>query len=434
MATRNRESRTFYCIDLRSFFASVESVDRGLDPLRVNLAVADPTRGPGSICLAITPPLKRLGVKNRCRLRDIPKRFGFITAPPRMRRYIEVSAEIYGIYLEHIAPSDIHLYSIDECFIDATSYLQLYQTDALSLAKKLTGEVLNRTGISATVGIGTNLFLAKVALDILAKHSEDGIGILDEERFKEQIWFHRPITDVWQIGSGVARRLEKYGVLDLAGVAALNPATLRREFGVNSEYLIDHAWGQEPCQIADIHNYRPLTHSLSNGQVLPRNYSFSAARIVLREMVASSSLELVMSDQVCSGVSLGVSYAKNGSAELDYGPAAPRKRSGGSRKLPGSTSSAAQLTAAVLDLYDETTDPNTPIRKLSISLNGLLPASHTTLTLLDDVEALEREQLIQKTIGGIKNRFGANAVFQALSMHPDATGRERNRQIGGHRA
>ena len=247
--------KTYLCIDLKSFYASVECADRGLDPFVDNLVVADPERSRTTICLAITPAMKALGVKNRCRVFEIPDGIDYTMARPRMRRYMEVSAGIYAIYLRFVSPEDVHVYSIDECFIDATPYLPLYGMDARAFARTLMTAVFQETGICATAGVGTNLFLAKAALDITAKHAPDNIGFLDEGTFKQQIWFHRPITDIWGIGPGIARRLARHGAQDLASVAALNPEVLYREFGVNAEYLIDHAWGQEPCTIAEIQAY-----------------------------------------------------------------------------------------------------------------------------------------------------------------------------------
>lgn len=301
--------RIYLCIDLKTFYASVECADRGRDTLTCNLVVADPDRGRTTICLAVSSAMKKLGVRNRCRLFEIPEDIDYIVAKPRMRHYMEVSAKIYSIYLEFVSPDDIHVYSIDECFIDATPYLALYHTDAPSFARTLMDAVYERCGIRATAGIGTNLFLAKVALDITAKHVDDGIGYLNRERFRQQIWRHRPITDIWGIGPGIAARLAKYGAEDLMGVAALDEQILYRELGVTAEYLIDHAHGIEPCTIADIHAYEPEATSISSGQVLPRNYTYEEAHTVLREMVDSSVLDLVDRHVVCDGISLYVGYA-----------------------------------------------------------------------------------------------------------------------------
>ena len=283
----------FMCIDLKSFFASVECADRGLDPFTTNLVVSDPSRGNGAICLAITPAMKALGIRNRCRIFEIPPGVQYITALPRMKRYMEVSAQVYGVYLRYISPEDIHVYSIDECFIDATPYLAMYNTSPKQLAQTLMNAVFEETHICATAGVGTNLFLAKVALDITAKHVPDHIGWLDEKEFREKLWSHRPITDFWNVGSGVARRLAKYGVYDMGGVAKMNEDILYKEFGVNAEFLIDHAHGREPCTMAEIHAYESKTKSLSNGQILFEDYSADNAFIVMKEMADTLILELV---------------------------------------------------------------------------------------------------------------------------------------------
>ncbi len=303
------ERHTYICIDLKTFYASVECVDRGLNPLTTCLVVADESRGRTTICLAITQAMKDLGIRNRCRLFEIPDGIDYIKAVPRMQHYMEVSAQIYGIYLEYVSPQDVHVYSIDECFIDVTPYLDLYHTDAEGFACTLRDEVLARTGITATVGIGPNLFQAKVALDITAKHVPSRIGILDDETFRKEIWPHRPITDIWGIGPGVAARLEKYGIYDLMGVAALDENLLYDELGVNAEYLIDHAFGREPTTIADIQAYRPQATSTTTGQVLSKGYAYEQAYTVLREMVDSAVLDLVDKHVVCDSISLFVGYA-----------------------------------------------------------------------------------------------------------------------------
>ena len=305
------QERTYVCIDLKSFYASVECVARGLDPMTTKLVVADPTRSEMTICLAVSPAMKAAGVRNRCRLHEIPKGMEFITARPRMKTYMQVSADIYATYLCYVSPDDIHPYSIDECFIDATPYMELYAMDARSFADALRAAVKAETGIPATAGIGPNLFLAKVALDIAAKHAPDGIGELDARSFREQIWPHRPITDIWNIGPGIARRLARYRVFDLRGVTEMDPDVLYGEFGVNAEYLIDHAWGLEPCTIAEIKAYEPETSSLMNGQILPCGYSFGDTLVVLREMVDDTVLDLVDKRLVTDHISLHVSYVRD---------------------------------------------------------------------------------------------------------------------------
>lgn len=433
------------CIDLKSFYASVECADRGWDPFTTKLIVADPERSQTTICLAASPALKALGVPGRCRVFEIPSTIDYFMAPPRMKRYMEVSTHIYSLYLRYVSPQDIHVYSIDECFIDATPYLSLYHMDATTFAKTLTKTVFDETGICATVGIGTNLFLAKVALDITAKHTHDGIGILNETTFKQQVWFHQPITDIWNIGPGIARRLAKYGVHDLAGVCAMEEKTLYKEFGVNAEYLIDHAWGQEPCTIAQIHSYVPEGHSLMNGQVLPCDYTLEETRMVMHEMLDASVLELVQKGLVTESISLSIGYAhpKIGAniEDLDaynsFTPPTHRRfyaHTGGTRKIGRRTNSAHVLKEHFEALFNETTNNALPIRRISIGFGGLLPEKYATTTLFDDIEAESKERRRQEAIIAVREKFGKNAMLKGTSLQEKATARERNNQIGGHRA
>ncbi|MBQ7953739.1 MAG: DNA repair protein, partial [Clostridia bacterium] len=267
-------NKYYLCIDLKSFYASVESVERGLDPFKTNLVVADPSRGKGAICLAITPALKDLGIKNRCRLFQIPDDVEYITAMPRMKLYMEYSANIYSVYLRYISKEDIHIYSIDECFFDITTYLELYNKSPKELAQMIIDAVYEETGICATAGIGTNMFLAKVALDVTAKHVSDPIGYLDQEEFERTIWHHKPLTDIWNFGRGIEKRLKKYGVYTLYDIAHFDEKILYKEFGVNAEFIIDHAKGIEPCTISDIKNFKAKTNSLSNSQILFNDYNY----------------------------------------------------------------------------------------------------------------------------------------------------------------
>lgn len=438
--------RTYLCIDLKSFYASVECADRGLDPFVDNLVVADPERSRTTICLAITPAMKALGVKNRCRVFEIPDGIDYTMARPRMRRYMEVSAGIYAIYLRFVSPEDVHVYSIDECFIDATPYLPLYGMDARAFARTLMTAVFQETGICATAGVGTNLFLAKVALDITAKHAPDNIGFLDESTFKQQIWFHRPITDIWGIGPGIARRLARHGAQDLASVAALNPEVLYREFGVNAEYLIDHAWGQEPCTIAEIQTYEPEGRSLVNGQVLPSDYTFEEARMVLREMVDASVLELVEHGLVTERISLSVGYAREkgswnaaetfegGHGARLLGAHAAGDRTGGSRKLERRTNSAFFLIERFESLFDETAHRDVPIRRINVGFSDLLAEQFATATLFDNAQAEAKERQLQDALIAVRGKFGKNAMLKGTSLQKKATARERNEQVGGHHA
>ena len=433
--------RTYLCIDLKTFYASVECIDHGLDPFTARVVVADLDRTEKTICLAVSPAMKAAGVRNRCRVFEIPPGLTYTAFKPRMRRYMEVSAEIYSVYLRYVSPEDVHVYSIDECFIDATSYLELYQQTAREFARTLMDAVRAETGIFATAGIGPNLFLAKVALDITAKHSPEGIGYLDEGLFKQQIWHHRPITDIWNVGPGIARRLEKYGVRDLAGVAAMDPSMLYREFGANAEYLIDHAHGIEPCTIANIHAYVPETSSSTNGQVLSCDYTAKEARVVLKEMVDESVLDLVAKHMVCEHVSLYVGYAREKGASWDlvtgeHGtrPANPRSgpHANASRKLPERTNSRKKLLAYTEALFDEIVDPARPIRRINVGFGLLVPEEFATTDLFTDAAAEKREHKLQEAVLAVKGRFGKNALIKGMSLTDKATARERNELVGGH--
>ncbi len=413
--------KIYMCIDLKSFFASVECADKGLDPFTVNLVVADPSRGQGAICLAITPAMKALGIRNRCRVFEIPPGVKYITAMPRMKRYMEVSAEIYGIYLRYISPEDIHVYSIDECFIDATPYLSMYGMMPKQLAQELMNAVFKQTHICATAGVGTNMYLAKVALDITAKHAPDHIGWLDEDSYRAKLWDHRPITDFWNVGRGIARRLEKYGVHDMRGVAKMDEQILYKELGVKAEFLIDHARGIEPCTMADIHAYQSKSRSLSNGQILFEDYSFDNALIVLKEMADALVLELVEKKLAAESVWLAVGYSKD-----------VHSPTGGSRRLVGCTGSHRKLSAQLEQLYRETTKKNLPIRSINIGFGGVTDDIYTTMDLFMDPAEEEKEKNMQNAIIDIKRRFGKNALIKAMSLQDKATGIRRNNMVGGH--
>ena len=307
----SQDQTSIICIDLKSFYASVECVERGLNPFKTNLVVADPTRSKSTICLAITPAMKSLGIKNRCRIHEIPDCVKYITAMPRMQLYMDYSAKIYGIYLRYVSKEDIHVYSVDECFIDVTNYLQLYHLTAKEMAVKLMQEGIEEKGITATAGVGTNLYLAKIAMDIVAKHVDDHIGILDEFSYREQLWDHKPLSDFWRIGSRTEKKLADYGIHTMGDIAM---ASLRSEdwlykmFGIDAELLIDHAWGYETCRMSDIKNYHSEEHSLSNGQVLMRNYSFDEALVIVREMTDNLVLDLFEKGLVTSSLTLWIAY------------------------------------------------------------------------------------------------------------------------------
>lgn len=411
----------FLCIDLKSFYASVECVERGLDSLKTNLVVADESRGQGSICLAVSPSLKELGVKNRCRLFEIPKNIEYIIAKPRMKLYIKYSADIYSIYLKYISKEDIHVYSIDECFLDITHYLKLYKKTAAELAKMIIDDVYNKTGICATVGIGTNLFLAKVALDITAKHNDDHMGYLDEEIFKKEIWMHKPITDIWNIGRGIAKRLEKYNCYCLYDITKLDEKILYKEFGINALFLIDHAYGREPCTIKEIKEYRSKNTSISNGQILEEDYSYEEALLAVKEMVELLTLELTEKHLVTNVVYLYVGYSKD-----------IIKPTGGRIKLDGYTSLYSKIKEAFINLYTKTTNKKYLIRKLNIGFGNVENEEYETYDLLIDQEELSKEKRIQETIVEIKRRYGKNAILKGMNLEEKATTRKRNKLIGGH--
>lgn len=413
------ENHFYICIDLKSFFASVECAEMGLDPFKTNLVVADKTRGTGSICLAVTPALKKLGVKNRCRLFEIPEGIEYIIAKPKMKKYMETSAKIYSIYLKFVAPEDIHVYSIDECFIDISPYLSAYEKTPKEFAIMLMNKVLEETGISASAGIGTNLFLAKVALDITAKHSKDSVGYLDEKLFKEQISRHRPITDIWNIGKGIAKRLKIYGVQDLEGVTRLSEQTLYREFGVNAEFLIDHAKGIEPCTIRDIQAYKAKSNSLSNSQILFEDYNFKDAKLVMKEMVDNLSLELVEKNLVTDSISLSIGYSN-------------KTYSGGSKKLNKAISSSKFLRKEFEKMFDDYISPEFLVRKISIGFNNVVREDYLQWDLFSNTQESEKEKLVQKAVVKIKKKFGKNALLKGMNLEKKATQQIRNKLVGGH--
>ena len=413
--------KMYCCIDLKSFYASVECVERGLNPMTTNLVVADPTRGNGSVCLAITPAMKKLGIKNRCRVFEIPRNIEYITAMPQMRKYMQVSADIYSVYLRYVSPEDIHVYSIDECFIDITDYLKLYKKTALEFTIMLMDAVFYETGIPASAGIGPNLFLCKVALDVTAKHSPNFIGILDEESFKEKIWTHRPITDIWNIGRGIAKRLEHYGIYDLKGVTECPEDLLYREFGVNAEFLIDHAHGKESCTIKEIHEYKSKSSSISNGQVLFEDYNYNDAFTIVKEMVDLQVDDLIEKHLVIDSISLHIGYSKDAN-----------RSTGGTRKIGEFTNSFKKIMGYFESLYKETTNPNAPIRRITLGLNNLQDDYMASISLFDDVEAQEKEKKLREAVVDIKKKYGKNIILKGISYTEKATARSRNKMVGGH--
>ncbi|MBO5286191.1 MAG: DNA repair protein [Clostridia bacterium] len=411
----------YLCIDLKSFFASVEAVERGLDPMTENLIVADSRRGEGAICLAITPAMKKLGIKNRCRVFEIPKDVDYVVAIPRMKLYMEYSAKIYSIYLKYVSPEDIHVYSIDECFIDITNYLKIYSLTAKEFAKMLISAVFNETGISATCGIGTNLFLAKVALDVSAKNVPDKMGFLDETEFKRTIWHHRPITDIWNIGRGIANRLAEMGIYDLYGVAHASEERLYKEFGINAELLIDHAKGIEPCTISDIHAYSSKSTSLSNVQIVFEDYSTDDAFLIIKEMLDVLTLELIDKHLVTNCIALSIGYSDK-----------LIPSSSGMMTLGEYTNSYKKLLGYFKDYFYKIVNKKAMIRKINLGLNNLVSEDHVVLDLFTDVVAEKRERAVRETIVNIKKKYGKNSILKAMDFQEKATARQRNTMIGGH--
>ena len=419
--------KSFICIDLKSFYASVECVERGLDPFKTNLVVADPTRSQSTICLAITPAMKKLGVKNRCRIHEIPAGIEYITAMPRMQLYIDYSARIYSIYLRYVSKEDIHVYSIDECFMDVTNYLSLYHMTEKEMAVELMDAVMKETGITATAGIGTNLYLAKVAMDIVAKHVEDHIGILNEISYRQQLWDHRPLSDFWRIGSRTEKKLAGYGIHtmgDIAYTSVTSEDWLYKMFGIDAELLIDHAWGLESCDIHDIKNYHTEEHSLSNGQVLMRNYSFEEAAVVVREMTDVLVLDLVSKGLITGSVTLWIAY------DHRY----ERPSSHGTVRLTSLTNSSSTIMDEVDKLYQKITDRHTGIRRIEICANRVMPEGYLQYDLFTDPATVEKEKNLQQAILDVKKRYGKNAIMRGANLLDCSTYRERNNQIGGHRA
>ena len=417
-------NKVYICIDLKTFFASCECSERGLDPFETNLVVADPTRGQGALCLAITPKMKAMGIKNRCRMFEIPKDVEYIIATPRMNLYMEYSAKIYEIYLRYVSSDDIHVYSIDECFIEITPYYHLYKKTPKEFAKMLMDAVYKETHITATAGVGTNLYLAKVALDIISKHVSSNIGILTEERYKKYLWNYRPITDFWHVGSGIARRLEKFGIFDMEGITKCPQDILYKEFGINAEYIIDHAWGIEPTTIQDIKQYAPKSNSISNSQVLFEDYSYKDAELVIKEMVELNVLKLVEKHLVTNNISLCIGYSRT------VGGGA----TGGQRKLTVRTNSLNILMQEFLSLFHDRTLKNFPVRTIAISFNNVLDEYYESYDLFSNVEEIEEERELQRAIIQIKHKFGKNAILKGMNKLEKATTEKRNTLVGGHNA
>lgn len=460
-------SRTYAAIDLKSFFASVECILRGLDPLKAKLVVADESRTEKTICLAVTPALKAYGIPGRARLfevnqkvREVLRRTGekieFTIAKPQMAKYVEYSTKVYNVYLKYVSAEDIHAYSIDECFLDLTRYLKLYKKTARELVKTIIQDVFATTGITATGGIGTNLYLCKIAMDVMAKHVDadaDGVRIaeLNEMSYRRLLWSHRPLTSFWQVGHGIAERLENcrlnagrgvYTMGDIARVSVKNPEALYKLFGVNAEILIDHAWGYEPCTIADIKKSKPRNRSTGEGQVLQDPYPFDKARLVVREMVDTVSMTLIAHDLVTNAMVLTVGYDRenvdkgiyHGVTVTDfYGRTIP-KPAHGTASIGYYTSSQSVMADAVMKLFDRIVDPKLTVRRLNLVAADIVDASHEQYDLFTDVQKQEKEKKRLKAELLIKKRFGKNAIVKGMDLQEGATTIERNGQIGGHRA
>lgn len=417
------KNRTFLCIDMKTFYASVECAERGLNPFETNLVVADKSRGKNALCLAISPKMKAQGVKNRCRLSEIPKGIKYEIALPRMQLYIDYAADIYDIYLDYFDPADIHVYSIDESFIDVTDYLRMYNMTAKQMAKMLMNEIANRKQIPSTAGIGTNLFLAKVALDITAKHSTDHMGYLDEEEFKRTLWDHTPITDFWMIARGTANRLARYGITTMRGVANAPVELLHRLFGINYELLYDHAWGREPCLISDIKEYKGKSQSVSFSQILPRDYTYEEAKTVLIEMVQHGCLEMMRRHVITHHVSFFAGYSHD-----EFEPAK------GSAKMVETTALFSKICPYVEQLYEAKVNRNMPIRRLGLCFDDVCDEGCEGYDLFTNFEEVEKEKAQERAVLEIKDRFGKNAILRGTNFMKGATQRERNEMIGGHRA
>lgn len=415
--------RIYLCIDLKSFYASVECAERGIDPFEINLVVADPSRGGGAITLAATPAIKKLGVPSRGRIYEIPKDIEYIIAPPRMSLYMEYSARIYGIMLKYISADDIHVYSCDEAFLDVTTYISLYKKTAKQIAQMILDDILKQTNITATVGIGSNLYLAKVALDITAKHSSDNMGYLDEGLYRQLLWHHKPLTDFWHVGPGTANRLAMLGIDDMAGIAHCDEEVLYKIFGVNAEYLIDHSWGREPCTIEDIKAYRPKANSISNSQILFEDYKANDAFLVMKEMVDVNVLQLTENHLVTNHISLFIGYSKN-----------VIKPSRGSRKIGVTTNSCKLLMEEFILLFKKIIVKDYPIRQIAISFGNLKDEYFEQYNLFTDMEDIDKERRLQQTLVFIQNKYGKNAVLKGMNFYDKATQRKRNTLIGGHNA
>ena len=417
-------NRAYICIDLKSFYASVECRERGLDPMTTNLVVADPERTEKTICLAVSPAMKALGIPGRCRVFEIPKHIKYIMAPPRMQLYIDYAAEIYGIYLKYIDKDDIHVYSIDESFLDCTDYLNMYGMTPRELGIAIMQNIFESTGITAACGIGTNLYLAKVALDIMAKRASDHIGELTEASYCAMLWKHKPLTNFWRIGSGISKRLQMVGITTMEGVARADEEMLYHLFGVDAELLIDHAWGRESTLMSDIKAYKSRANSISSGQVLGCDCDYEGGKLILKEMVDLLCLELVEKGLVTNSLTLHIGYNNRYNMKSAHGTVT----------MTVTTSSAKQIIAYAVGLYERIINRYIPIHRFNISFNNVVDEVYKQYDLFSNPEELEREYNLQKAMLSIKERYGKNAILKGMNLEEGATTMERNRQIGGHRS
>lgn len=508
------KKRTYIAIDLKSFYASVECIERGLDPMTTNLVVADASRTQKTICLAVSPSLKAYGISGRARLFEVIQKvkeineqriirtpeweligesyddlelkknpslaLTYIAAPPRMAYYMEYSIQIYHVYLKYIAPEDIHVYSIDEVFMDVTGYLNTYHLTARELAAKIIQDVLDTTGIPAAAGIGTNLYLCKVAMDIVAKHipaDANGMRIaqLDEMTYRRYLWNHRPLTDFWRVGKGIARKLEDNGIYTMGDVARCslnhqegfhNEALLYQLFGINAELLIDHAWGYEPCTMAEIKAYKPVSNSLGSGQVLHSPYSYEKAKLIVQEMADQLALDLVDKQFVTNQIVLTIGYdienltnphirsSYKGEITIDYYGRKVPKHAHGTTRLERWTSSSKQITEAAIKLYERIVNKNLLVRRVNITACSLMNEQEAIRKKKDSFDQIDlftnyeevvkqeikeeqeltREKNLQKTILNIKKKYGKNSVLKGMNLEEGSTAKDRNKQIGGHKA
>lgn len=415
------KQRVYFVIDMKTFFASVECAERNLDPFETNLVVADPVRGRGGVCLAITPKMKSMGIRNRCRLYEIPSGIDYIIAKPRMKKYIEYASEIYAIYLKYIDKNDIHVYSIDECFIDATDYLKLYNLRAKEFALKLTNEISEKLKIPSSVGIGTNMYLAKIALDITAKHIPDRVGWLTEEKYKNMLWTHEPITDFWQVSRGTAKRLENIGIKNMMGVAKCDEEILYKTFGINAELLIDHAWGRESCTISDIKKYKSKSKSIGHSQILPKDYDYESAKLVLTEMIQNGCYELMEGHYVTDLINIRIGYA------LDK-----KDDAKGSVRLNIRTNLFNQINEKVMSLFEKITQKDKLVRQIGFTFCNLQEEKYEKYDFFTDIEKVNREKKLVGSIINIQKKFGKNSVLKGFDLKKNATQIERNKLIGGH--